>query len=313
MFRERTAAGTCKPYFVSRSKIRNLGAESKGKASRNCWTIHRLVGCLVTLKCKMRRRSWLIRKKQWSTLKVTVGTVKKSIAAMASLWLRRKASQRLAGSRFVETRFIQREMVLSETSKPSIRSSPWIRGAPQLGFSVTIWKMRSRTSFGVCLPPMGFLVFEIILQYQRNPARCHRTTVSGVTTRSACFHPDQHRRMSSQKSLSNKYNFGRGWCRLSTTSCWRSARFSRRRLGCERKRRRNVPKQRPRKRDISESYSKTIVETTAAMLLIPKSARVLANDKIQNGSEFPEPTGCEDINRARCALIMICDTSSSLR
>jgi len=95
---------------------------------------------------------------------VTVGTVKKSIAAMASLWLRRNASQRLAGSGFVETRFIQREMVLSETSKPSIRSSPWMRGAPQLGFSVTIWKMRSRTSFGVCLPPMCFLVFEIILQ-----------------------------------------------------------------------------------------------------------------------------------------------------
>src|SRR5215469_6078384 len=196
---------------------------------------------------------------------------------MASLWLRRKVSQRLAGSGFVETRFIQREMVLSETSKPSIRSSPWMLGAPQLGFSVTIWKIRSRTSFGVCLPPMGFL--EIILQYQRNPARCHRTTVSGVTTRSACFQPDQHRRMSSQKSLSNKYNFGRGWCRLSTTSCWRSARFSRRRLGCERKRRRNVPKQSPRKRDISESYNKTIVETAAVMLLIPKSARVLANDK----------------------------------
>src|SRR5215469_3512575 len=65
MFRERTAARTCKSYFVSRSKIRNLGAESKGKASRNCWTIHRLVGCLVTLKCKMRRRSWLIMKKQY--------------------------------------------------------------------------------------------------------------------------------------------------------------------------------------------------------------------------------------------------------
>src|SRR5215469_10417084 len=26
-------------------------------------------------------------------------------------------------------------MVLSETSKPSMRSSPWMRGAPQLGFS----------------------------------------------------------------------------------------------------------------------------------------------------------------------------------
>jgi len=68
MFKERTATGTCNLYFVSRSKIRNLGAESKGKASRNCWMIHRLVGCL-TLKCKMRRRSWLMIKKQWSTVR----------------------------------------------------------------------------------------------------------------------------------------------------------------------------------------------------------------------------------------------------
>jgi hypothetical protein len=30
---------------------------------------------------------------------------------------------------------------------------------------------------------------EINSQYQRNPARCHRTTVSGVTTESACFQP----------------------------------------------------------------------------------------------------------------------------
>ena len=85
-----------------------------------------------------------------------------------------------------------------------------MRGAPQLGFSASIWKMRSRTSFGVCLLPMGFLVFEIILQYQRNPARCQRITVSGVTTRSACFQPDQHRRTSSQKSLSDRSSFGRG-------------------------------------------------------------------------------------------------------
>src|SRR5215472_6530788 len=243
MLKERTAAGTCNPYFVSRSKIRNLGAESKGKASRNCWTIHRLVGCLVTLKCKTRRRSWLMMKKQWSIVKVTVGTVKKSIAAIASLWLRKKASQRLAGSGFVGTRFIQREMVLSETSKPSIRSSPWIRGAPQLGFSATIWKISSRTSFDVGLLPTGFRTLEITLQYQRNPARCHRTTVSGVTTRSACFQPDQHRRTSSQKSLSKELILGRGWRRLSTISCWRRAKFSRRRLWRERNRRTSVPKQ----------------------------------------------------------------------
>jgi hypothetical protein len=33
-------------------------------ASRSCWTTHRLVGCGVTFKCRMRRRSWLMMKKQ---------------------------------------------------------------------------------------------------------------------------------------------------------------------------------------------------------------------------------------------------------
>ena len=31
-------------------------ADPNGNASRNCWTIHELVGCFVTLKCRMRRR-----------------------------------------------------------------------------------------------------------------------------------------------------------------------------------------------------------------------------------------------------------------
>jgi hypothetical protein len=34
--RDRTAAGTSNPYFASRSKSRNLGADSNGNASRSC-------------------------------------------------------------------------------------------------------------------------------------------------------------------------------------------------------------------------------------------------------------------------------------
>ena len=41
-------------------------------------------GCRVALQCKIRRRSWAITKKQYRTPKEIVGTVKKSIAAMAS-------------------------------------------------------------------------------------------------------------------------------------------------------------------------------------------------------------------------------------
>jgi hypothetical protein len=69
-------------------------------------------------------------KKQYSTPKVSVGTVKKSIAAMASRWLFRKASHRFAGSGLFGALLIQRMTVRSEMSKPSIFNSPWMRGAP---------------------------------------------------------------------------------------------------------------------------------------------------------------------------------------
>jgi hypothetical protein len=39
IFNDRTAARTSNPYFASRSKIRNLGADPNGNASRNCWMI----------------------------------------------------------------------------------------------------------------------------------------------------------------------------------------------------------------------------------------------------------------------------------
>jgi hypothetical protein len=54
-----------------------------------------------------------------------------------------KVSQRLAGSGSLGARFIQREIVRSETSKPSMRSSPWMRGAPHVEFSTTIRKINS--------------------------------------------------------------------------------------------------------------------------------------------------------------------------
>ncbi|HXF13376.1 MAG TPA: hypothetical protein VN517_09495 [Terriglobales bacterium] len=81
---DRTATGTTHPYLASRSKMRNLENDSNGKACRSCWTTHMLGGCFVTLKCRIRRRPCPMTKKQWSTPNVIVGTVKKSIAAIAS-------------------------------------------------------------------------------------------------------------------------------------------------------------------------------------------------------------------------------------
>src|SRR5258708_2192616 len=87
----------------------------------------------------------------------------------------------MAGSGSRGARFIQRETVRSETSNLSMRSSPWMRGAPHIGFSTTIRKINSRPSFDVCCLPAGLLTLEISFQYKRNPPLCQRTTVSGVT------------------------------------------------------------------------------------------------------------------------------------
>src|SRR5215831_20466277 len=63
---------------------------------------------------------------------------------------------------------------------------------------------------------------------QRNPARCHRSTVSGVTTIRTCFHPaDQNTCAKIQKALSNIVSLGLGCLRFNAASCWRRAKFSR--------------------------------------------------------------------------------------
>ena len=101
------------------------------------------------------------------------------------------------------SRPIQGEMVRSETSRPSRSSSPWIRGAPHVGFSATIRKIRSRTSFETHLLPCDSQTRKIRHQGKPKPARCHRTTVSGVTTRRNCFHSDQNRRAATQNHFSH--------------------------------------------------------------------------------------------------------------
>src|SRR6266536_2279513 len=66
-----------------------------------------------------------------------------------------------------------------------------MRGAPQVGFSATMRKMRSRISLDVCLLPRCLLVLEISLQYRRKPARCQRITVSEVTMIRDRFQPSR--------------------------------------------------------------------------------------------------------------------------
>ena len=94
-----------------------------------------------------------------------------------------------------------------------------------------------------CFCPTCFLTLEMKLQYRRKPALCQRTTVSGVTTMRDCFHPDQNRRVTTQKSMSSMRSLGLGCLRFSTVSCCRSVKFSRSKFRRERKMRMSTPNQ----------------------------------------------------------------------
>ena len=82
--------------------------------------------------------------------------------------------------------------LLSPTLKPSLRSSPWMRGAPQEGFSLHILRISARTS-GEMMGRPGWPQRTFQVQNRRNPARCQAMTVSGLTMVSAERQPRQRR------------------------------------------------------------------------------------------------------------------------
>src|SRR6266567_1658186 len=88
-----------------------------------------------------------------------------------------------------------------DTSIPSLSSSPWMRGAPQRGFALLIFRMRSRTSSDTSgLPGVRRPLFHA--QYKRNPLRCQEITVSGLTMVSAERQPDHSLDSHTQKTRS---------------------------------------------------------------------------------------------------------------
>jgi hypothetical protein len=111
-----------------------------------------------------------------------------------------------------------------------------MRGAPQVGFSATMRKINSRNSLLIRFLPNVFRWREIQFQYRRNPARCQRTTVSGVTITRACS-----RLTTTQNRRSNRASLGFGFRLCIAKNCWRRARFSSRRSLRESKDRRNRP------------------------------------------------------------------------
>jgi hypothetical protein len=64
-------------------------------------------------------------------------------------------------------------------STPSLRSSPWILGAPHSGFARLMLRIRCRISSATFGLPLRGRDFH--RQNKRKPARCQRMTVSGLT------------------------------------------------------------------------------------------------------------------------------------
>jgi hypothetical protein len=101
-----------------------------------------------------------------------------------------------------------------------------MRGAPQVGFSATIRKIKARTSLLTRFRPPICLTFETHLQYKRNPALCQFTTVLGETKTRGFLYPDQNVLKATQNSLCRAVNRRRGRCACRASNCKRRARFS---------------------------------------------------------------------------------------
>jgi hypothetical protein len=95
------------------------------------------------------------------------------------------------------------------------------------GFSAAMRKIKARISLLTAFrPPMG-LVLESHFQYNRKPARCHSTTVLGVTRSRGFCHPAQSFLNMSQNSFCMADSRRRGRLACRANSCCRRARFSR--------------------------------------------------------------------------------------
>ena len=98
-------------------------------------------------------------------------------------------------------------------------------GAPQDGLALAIWRM-SALSQGEISSCAGVRGRDFQRQNKRKPARCQRTTVSGLTTTGTSAQRDQRWESTTQKARSLLRRRGRAEVRWKLASCWRRARFS---------------------------------------------------------------------------------------
>jgi len=97
----------------------------------------------------------------------------------------------------------------------TIRSSPWMRGAPQSGLAAAIfWTRAALSALTGGRPTVGRP--ESLAQYPLKRRRCQRRTVSGVTNTRDCLHPAQTLVSPTQTKRSAVRSLGRPTVRLYT-------------------------------------------------------------------------------------------------
>src|ERR1700726_3290456 len=152
-----------------------------------------------------------------------VGTTNRSIAAIPSAWLRRNVLHPCEGGSLLLTIYLA--TLVWPTSMPSLRSSPWILGAPHNGLATLIWRISWRISTVTAGRPQR--CFDFHRQYDLNPPRCQRITVSGRTIATAPYILGNSRQTPPNINLSIETNRSLlGLARRSTLICCLSTRIS---------------------------------------------------------------------------------------
>src|ERR1700738_120766 len=138
-------------------------------------------------------------------------------------------------------------------SMPSLRSSPWILGAPHNGLAMLISRISRRISNGTVGPPQLRRDFQ--RQYDLKPARCQRITVSGRTIASASYILGNSRQTPPNISLSIEMNGGLlELARRSTLICCLSTKISASSATRDRSRSMTIPKISLHKSNIEQQH-----------------------------------------------------------
>jgi hypothetical protein len=152
------------------------------------------------------------------------------------------------------------------TSMPSLRSSPWILGAPHNGLAPLIWRISWRISAVTAGRPQRR--FDFHRQYDLNPARCQRTTVSGRTIASAPYILGNSRQTPPNITLSIETNRSLlGLARRSTLICCRSTRISASSATCDRNRSLAIPRINRHKSSIEHQHRAILAQLPARLNL----------------------------------------------